>query len=253
MWQAVTPLSDLQLDRYARHIVLPEVGGGGQRRILRARVAVVGAGGIGAGLLPWLVAAGVGRIRLIDPDTVSRSNLQRQTLFTAEDIGAPKVERAARALARINPDPAIEPVAARLTRENAALLLAGADVIADGSDNFACRLAVADAARALEIPVVSAAVGPFDGQLTTLRPWHADQPCYRCLVGHDPRTTDRSCADTGVLGALVGTLGSLAAIEVLREIAPFGEGLAGRLLLIDALSMRQRTVTLTKDPACSCA
>ena len=250
MCAGVTPFSDLQLERYARHIVLPEIGSAGQRRLLGARVTVVGAGGIGAGLLPWLAAAGVGRIRLIDDDHVSLSNLQRQTLFTANDLGTPKVERAARALGRINPDCAVEPVVGGLTATNVSDMLRGADVVADGCDNFPTRLVVADACQALRVPLVSAAVGPFDGQLSTFRGWEAGMPCYRCLVGNDPRAAERSCADAGVLGALVGALGALAAVEVLRAIVGFGEGLAGRLLLLDAMGMRQRTVALTKDPAC---
>lgn len=234
--------------------MLKEIGGAGQRRLLGARVVAIGAGGIGAGALPYLAAAGVGRIRLIDDDTVALSNLQRQTLYTVADIGAPKVECAARALGHINPDCAVEPVALRLVPSNAKALLAGADVILDGCDNFATRLAVADAALALRLPLVSAAVGPFDGQLTTFKGYHPTLPCYRCLVGTDPATAHRSCADAGVLGALTGALGALAAIEIVREILGFGEGLAGKLLLIDALSNRQRTVTLAKDPACpACA
>jgi len=248
------PFSDAQLERYARHIVLREIGGAGQRRLLGARIAVVGAGGIGAGALPYLVAAGVGRVRLIDDDTVSLSNLQRQTLFTATDIGSPKVERGTRALARVNPDCAVEPICLRLDPGNAQSMLAGADVVLDGCDNFATRLAVADAALALRIPLISAAVGPFDGQISTFAGWKPTLPCYRCLVGSDPAQQARSCAETGVLGALTGALGALAAIEVIREIVGFGEGLAGRLLLIDALSNRQRTVALMKDPACpACA
>jgi molybdopterin/thiamine biosynthesis adenylyltransferase len=247
----VRPFSDLQLERYARHIVLPEIGGAGQRRLLSARVVVVGAGGIGAGLLPWLAAAGIGRIRLIDDDHVSLSNLQRQTLFTRADVGALKVERAARALARFNPDCAAEPIAARLDADNVAILLAGADVVVDGCDNFETRLLVADWCHAARVPLVSAAVGPFDAQLSTFRGWEPGMACYRCLVGDEPRASERSCADAGVLGALVGAIGALAAIEVMREIAGFGEGLAGRLLLVDALGMRQRTVGLTKDDGCS--
>lgn len=251
IWSTMVPFSDLQLERYARHIVLPEIGGAGQRRLLAARVVVVGAGGIGAGLLPWLAAAGVGRVRLIDDDVVSLSNLQRQTLFERADIGALKVERAARALARINPDCAVEPVAVRLTAATAVELLAGADVVVDGSDNFATRLVVADWCHAAHVPLVSAAVGPFDGQLSVFRGWEADQPCYRCLVGSDPRAEERSCADAGVLGALVGVMGALAAVEVLRAVAEFGERLAGRLLLVDAMAMRQRTVGLAKDAGCA--
>lgn len=250
----IAAFSDAQLERYARHIVLREIGGAGQRRLVGARVAVIGAGGIGAGALPYLAAAGVGRIRLIDDDTVSLSNLQRQTLYTAADIGAPKVERAARALARVNPDCAVEPVGVRLNPGNAEAMLAGADVVLDGCDNFATRLTVADAALALRIALVSAAVGPFDGQLATFKGYDPALPCYRCLVGSDPANAERSCADTGVLGALTGALGALAAIEVVREIVRFGEGLAGRLLLVDALSSRQRTVIVAKDPVCpACA
>lgn len=230
--------------------MLKEIGGAGQRHLLGARVAAIGAGGIGAGALPYLAAAGVGRIRLIDDDLVSLSNLQRQTLYSAADIGASKVERAARALARINPDCAVEPVGARLDPGNAKAMLAGADVVLDGCDNYATRLAVADAALALRIPLVSAAVGPFDGQLSTFKGWEATLPCYRCLVGSDPAQNARSCAEAGVLGALTGALGALAAIEVVREIVRFGEGLAGRLLLLDALSSRQRTIAVAKDPGC---
>lgn len=244
-------LSDAQLERYARHIVLPAIGGAGQRRLLGARVVVVGAGGLGAALLACLAAAGVGRIRLIDDDTVSLSNLQRQTLFTVADIGAAKVERAQRMLARINPDCAIEPVAVRLDGGNAEELLVGGDVIADGCDNFATRLVVADTALALRIPLVSAAVGAFDGQLATFRGWEAQSPCYRCLVGDAPASEARSCADTGVLGALTGVMGAMQALEVLRAVVGFGDDPAGRLLLLDTLGQRVRTVVLPKDPACS--
>lgn len=243
-------LSDKQLDRYARHIVLKEVGGAGQRRLLGARVAVVGAGGLGAAALPYLAAAGVGRIRLIDDDTVSLSNLQRQTLYATPDIGALKVERAARALASLNPDVAIEPCAVRLDAENADALLADVDVLADGTDNFATRLLIADTALDSRVPLVSAAVGPFDGQIALFRGWEADKPCYRCLVGSQPAAPDRSCADQGVLGALVGIMGAMQALETVRAIANFGDDQAGRLLLYDALGARVRTVALPKDPAC---
>lgn len=243
-------LSDTQLERYARHIVLKEIGGAGQRRLLASRVVMVGAGGLGAAALPYLAAAGVGRIRLIDDDSVTLSNLQRQTLYTVADVGAAKVERAARALARVNPDCAVEPVAVRLTPANAAALLAGADVVADGTDSFAARLAVADAANAARIPLVSAAVGPFDGQLATFRGWEAGKPCYRCLVGDARDIPGRSCADTGVLGALTGVLGAMQALEVVREIVGFGKGLSGRLLLCDALAGRTRAIALPKDPGC---
>jgi len=246
-------VNDEQLDRYARHIILKEIGGAGQQRLLDAHVALIGAGGIGAPAIQYLAAAGVGRLTLIDDDHVSLSNLQRQVLFATDDIGQPKVEAAEVAVALLNPDVRVTGRQLRLTADNAADLLAGADVVVDGSDNFATRLAVADAARTLRIPLVSAAVGQFDGQLAVYRGWEADKPCYRCLVGHDPDRPDISCADQGVLGALTGTLGSLAAIEAIRAIVPFGADPAGSLLLIDALHFRFRTIGLLKDPGCGCA
>lgn len=230
--------------------MLREIGGAGQRRLLGARVAVVGAGGLGAALLPQLAAAGVGRIRLIDHDRVSLSNLQRQTLYTTADIGRLKVEAAAERLAALNPDCAVEPLALRLDAGNAQELLAGAEVVADGTDSFAARLAVADAAHALRLPLVSAAIGPFEGQLATFRGWEPGLPCYRCLVGAATDRPGRSCAEVGVLGALAAAMGSLQALEVIRELVGFGEGLAGRLLIHDGLTQRSRVIRLPKDPAC---
>lgn len=245
-------MNDEQLDRYARHIVLKEIGGAGQQRLLAGHVVLVGAGGIGAPAIQYLAAAGVGRLTLIDDDHVSLSNLQRQVLFATDDIGQPKVEAAEVAVALLNSDVRVRGRQLRLTADNAAELLAGADVVIDGSDNFATRLAVADAARTLHIPLVSAAVGQFDGQLAVFRGWDKDKPCYRCLVGHDPDRPEISCADQGVLGALTGTLGSLAAIEAIRAIVPFGADPAGTLLLVDALHFRFRTIGLPKDPGCGC-
>lgn len=245
-------MNDEQLDRYARHIILKEIGGAGQQRLLDAHVVLVGAGGIGAPAIQYLAAAGVGRLTLIDDDHVSLSNLQRQVLFATDDVGQPKVEAAEVAVALLNPDVRVSGRQMRLTADNASDLLVGADAVVDGSDNFATRLAVADAARALHIPLVSAAVGQFDGQLAVFRGWEADKPCYRCLVGHDPDRPDISCADQGVLGALTGTLGSLAAIEAIRAIVPFGADPAGSLLLVDALNFRFRTIGLPKDPGCGC-
>ena len=245
-------MNDQQLERYARHIILKEIGGAGQQRLIDAHVALVGAGGIGAPAIQYLAAAGVGRLTLIDDDIVALSNLQRQVLFATDDIGQPKVEAAEVAIALLNPEIRVVPRQIRLTADNATDLLADADVVVDGSDNFATRLAVADAARGLRIPLVSAAVGQFDGQLAVFRGWEADKPCYRCLVGHDPDRPDISCADQGVLGALTGTLGSLAAIEAIRAIVPFGAGPAGTLLLVDALNFRFRTIGLPKDPGCGC-
>lgn len=243
-------LTDDQLERYARHIVLREIGGAGQVRLLNAQVAVVGAGGIGSPAILYLAAAGVGTIRVVDDDEVALSNLQRQIAFGTADVGASKVEATAAAVARINPDIRIVPVTARLDATNAASILSGADAILDGCDNFATRLAVADAAHALRVPLVSAAVGPFEGQLATYRGWEADKPCYRCLVGDPQDAPERNCAETGVLGALTGVIGSLAALEVIRALIPFGEDMAGRLLIADLLSMRFRTLGVPKDPAC---
>ncbi|WP_174273574.1 HesA/MoeB/ThiF family protein, partial [Sphingomonas bacterium] len=233
-------LTDAQLDRYARHIILKEIGGEGQKRLLGANVALIGAGGIGSPAIQYLAAAGIGRLTVIDDDAVSLSNLQRQTLFSTRDIGARKVAMVANMVQRLNPDVRVNPQATRLSAENAEALLAGVDVLIDGSDNFATRLAAADAALALRIPLVSAAVGQFEGQLAVYRGWEADKPCYRCLVGAAPDRPDASCADQGVLGALTGVMGSLAAIEAVRALVPFGEDPAGRLLLVDALAFRFR-------------
>ncbi len=247
----MTPaLTDDQLDRYARHIILKEIGGSGQAKLLTSSVAVIGAGGLGSPCLMYLAAAGVGRLTVIDDDTVALSNLQRQVLHGTADVGRAKTDSARDGLARINPDVAVTARPVRLDAANAAALLAGHDVVADGSDSFATRLAVADACLALRIPLVSAAVGPFDGQLATFRGWEADRPCYRCYVGDAPGRDDTSCADQGVLGALTGILGAMQALEVIREITGFGPTLAGRLLLFDALAMRMRTLALAKDPAC---
>jgi adenylyltransferase/sulfurtransferase len=246
-------LSDAQLDRYARHIILKEIGGDGQRRLLGATVALIGAGGIGAPAIQYLAAAGVGRLRIIDDDRVALSNLQRQVLFGSDDVGLPKVSAAAAAVSRLNPDVHVEAKAVRLDAENASELMAGADAVIDGSDNFATRLLVADLSLALRVPLVSAAVGSFDGQLGVFRGWERDKPCYRCLVGNDPERPGTSCADEGVVGALTGMMGSLAALEAIRVIVPFGADPAGQLLLVDALSFRFRAIRVPKDPACRCA
>lgn len=246
-------LSDAQLDRYARHIVLREVGGAGQRRLLDSHVLLIGAGGIGSPAIQYLAAAGVGRISVIDDDIVALSNLQRQTLYGTDQIGEPKVAAAAQAVARLNPDVRFEAIGERIGPPNAARLLQelGPDAILDGSDNFATRLAIADAALAARIPLISAAVAEFEGQLGTFRGWEADKPCYRCFVGADPERAEATCAEQGVLGALTGVIGSLAALEAIRTCAPFGEDSAGKLLLVDALSLRFRSLALPKDPGCS--
>lgn len=245
--------TDAELDRYARHLVLHEVGGAGQAALKAARIVVIGAGGIGSPVVQYLAAAGVGTIVLIDDDRVDASNLQRQTLFGDADIGREKVAAAVDAAARINPFVTVDPVNARIDATNAVALLRGADVVVDGCDNFATRLVVADAALALHIPLVSAAVGRFEGQLGVFRGWEATLPCYRCFVGDDPFRADASCADQGVLGALTGVMGSLAALEAMRAIIGFGDDPAGRVLVADLLAFRFRTLALPKDPGCRCA
>ena len=244
-------LTDDQLDRYARHLVLREIGGAGQAAIRAAHVAVIGAGGIGAPVLQYLAAAGVGRLTIIDDDVVSLSNLQRQVIFQTADVGSSKATRAGEHLVAINPDVAVIVIEQRLNTDNATALLTRADVIVDGSDNFATRLAVADTAYALRIPLVSAAIGQFHGQLGTWRGWDANQPCYRCYVGdaHDSDECD-SCAEVGVLGAMTGVMGSYAALEAIRVIHPFGDSQAGKLHIIDGLAPSMRTIRMPKDPGC---
>lgn len=247
----MSDLSDDELDRYARHIVLREVGGRGQAQLKAARVAVIGAGGLGSPCLLYLAAAGVGSLTIIDDDSVAVSNLQRQILFTTADTGRTKVTAAAARLTALNPHVAVTPVATRIDNGNAAALLAGHDFVADGCDSFATRLAVADAALALAMPLVSGAVGPFDGQVATFKGYLPDLPCYRCLVGDAHDQVGVSCAETGVIGALTGIIGAMMALEVIREITAFGDSLAGRLLLFDAMGARMRTVRLPRDAGCT--
>lgn len=244
-------LSEDELARYARHIVLKEFGGAGQMRLKAASVAIVGAGGIGSPAIQYLAAAGIGRLVLIDDDSVEPSNLQRQTIFATADTGSAKVDAAAAAATRLNPHVTVEPHRVRLDRDSVGTLLQGCDVVLDGCDNFVTRFVVADAAHALKIPLVSAAVGQFEGQLAVYRGWESDKPCYRCFVGEDPERAETSCAEDGVLGPVTGVLGSLAALEVLRAIAPFGDDPAGKLLIVDLLALRFRTIRLPKDPGCA--
>lgn len=246
----MTALSDAQLDRYARHLVLKEIGGAGQARLMAARVAVVGAGGIGSPAIQYLAAAGVGTLTIIDDDRVDLSNLQRQTLFGIEQVGQAKVDGAAAAVAALNSDVRVIARQDRVDSDNVRELVDGHDVVLDGTDNFATRLIIADAAYQLRIPLISAAVGQFDGQLGVFRGWEADKPCYRCLVGGDPDRPGASCAEDGVLGAMTGVMGSLAALEVIRAITPFGTDSAGKLVIADALDFRFRTIGLPKDPQC---
>jgi adenylyltransferase/sulfurtransferase len=246
-------LSDEELERYARHLVLRQVGGTGQAKIRAARVLIVGAGGLGSPLALYLAAAGVGTLGLVDDDTVSLSNLQRQILFTTGDVGRPKTEAAAEALAALNPGVTVETHPVRLTADNAKILIGGYDIIADGSDNFDTRFLVNDTCFVLRKTLVSAAVTEFEGQLATFKPYDQSgaYPCYRCLFPEPPAPgMVPNCSETGVIGAAAGVMGSLAALEVLKEIAGIGEGLAGRLLIYEALSARFRTVILRPDPAC---
>jgi molybdopterin/thiamine biosynthesis adenylyltransferase len=241
-------LSPQELERYARHIVLPEVGGAGQQALKRARVLVIGAGGLGAPVLEYLAAAGVGTLGIVDDDTVSLSNLQRQVIHSTEEVGQPKGESAKRAIQRINPHVAVDIHALRLSRENAESLVRDYDIVADGSDNFDTRYAVADACAATETALVHAAVGRFDGSLTVLAPFRKDangkpNPTYRDLFPSPPPDgLVPSCAQAGIIGALPGVIGTLQAIEVIKLITGIGEPLIGRLLLYDALAARFDTI-----------
>jgi adenylyltransferase/sulfurtransferase len=244
-------LSDEELDRYARHIVLREVGGPGQARLKAAKVLVVGAGGLGSPVILYLAAAGVGTIGIADFDAVSLSNLQRQIAHRSSDVGRPKTESARDSATAINPNVRIVPHALRLTPENARQIIVRYDIVADGSDNFDTRFLVADTCVALKKTLVSAAVTEFDGQLATFKPHVADHPCYRCLFAEPPPPgTAPSCSETGVLGAAAGVMGTLQALEVIKEITGAGKSMAGRLLIYDALDTRFRSVTVRRDPQC---
>ena len=245
--------SEDEIQRYARHILLRELGGTGQARLKAARVLVVGAGGLGSPLALYLAAAGIGTIGLVDADVVELSNLQRQIAHGTADIGRAKVDSAGDALRRINPLVEVVAHRARLGAENAAKLLADYDIICDGTDNFATRFVLADACVAARKTLVTAAVLRFEGQLATFKPHAGPQcPCYRCLhPAPPPPGLVPACNEAGVLGAVTGVMGTLQATEVLKEIIGIGQGLAGRLLVWDALSARMRTIGLPRDPACS--
>lgn len=250
LYLAGVTLTDTDLERYARHIVLREIGGTGQAALRRSHVVVIGAGGIGSPAIQYLAAAGIGTLTIVDDDRVNLSNLQRQTIFGTSDIGTPKVEAAAAAVSRLNSTVAVNVHRERIGSDQAASILSTAHAVLDGSDNFATRLAVADAALAARVPLVASAVAEFEGQLGVFRGWEADKPCYRCFVGTDPERPEATCAEQGVLGALTGIMGSLAALEAIRACFPFGEDSAGKLLLVDALALRFRTLSLPKDPGC---
>jgi molybdopterin/thiamine biosynthesis adenylyltransferase len=248
--------SDEERARYARHIMLKEVGGPGQQRLKAASVAIVGMGGLGAPAALYLAAAGLGRLRLIDDDAVALSNLQRQVLYGSEDVGLAKVERAAAALASLNDHVALDVRRERLSDANAGALLMGVDIVLDGTDDFATRFAVNAACHERGLTLISGAVGRWEGQLATFKsgltkhlPAERRLPCYRCLVPEVPPDAE-TCAAVGVVGALTGVIGAMMALETIKELAGAGESLAGRVLLHDGLAARARTVALPRDPAC---
>lgn len=245
-------LSDSEIERYQRHILLREIGGAGQQKLKAARVLIIGMGGLGHPVAQYLAAAGIGTLGLVDNDVVTASNLQRQILFTEADIGKPKTAIAAARLRAMNPHVTISEHALRLDGDNAGALIEGYDVVVDACDNFATRFIVNDMCFAREKTLVSGAVGRFDGQIATFKPWLQDAngtplPCYRSLVPQAP-DSEEDCASTGIIGALTGIIGSLQALEVIKEISGAGDTLAGRLLIYDGLSGRARTVKLAWDP-----
>ena len=241
-------LTPSQIDRYARHLTLREIGGPGQNALLAARVAIIGAGGLGGPAGLYLAAAGVGHVTLIDDDTVDASNLQRQIQFTALDIDAGKAQVMGDRLEALNPDCRVTRVTKRLTPDNADDLLRGHDVILDGTDSFKARFAINAASRAMQIPLVSGALGRFDLQLGVFNASDAS-PCYRCFVSELP-ADEQNCATHGVLGAIAGMGGSMMAMEAIKLITGAGDVLDGRLYLFDALRGTGRTIALARDPNC---
>jgi molybdopterin-synthase adenylyltransferase len=247
-------LSADELERYARHIVLHEVGGPGQQALKEASVLVIGAGGLGAPALMYLAAAGVGELGVVDDDDVSLSNLQRQIIHTTPDIGRRKADTAAERVHALNPHVRFAAHATRLNADNAMALIGGYDIVLDGSDNFETRYLVSDACFLAARPLITASLGTFDGSLTTIRSHERNDkgefnPTYRCLFPEAPPSgTVPTCAEAGVLGALAGVLGSMMALEAIREIVGFGEGLVGKLLMVDARNMRFETLRYTRDP-----
>ena len=237
--------SDDEVERYARHLVLREIGGPGQQRLKAARVLIVGAGGLGAPAALYLAASGVGHISIADPDRVSLSNLQRQILYRTGDDGAPKVERAADRLAELNPHVTVEPIDEALTPGNARALVFGHDLVLDGTDDFATRFAVNAASVAERVTLVSGAIGRWTGQVGVF----AGRPCYQCLVPDVPPDAE-TCAAVGVVGALAGVVGSMMALEAIKLIAGAGEPLTGRLWIFDALAAESRTVRVGPDSEC---
>jgi molybdopterin-synthase adenylyltransferase len=244
-------VSPEELDRYARHIVLREIGGTGQRRLGAARVVVVGAGGLGSPAILYLAAAGVGRIAVVDDDTVALSNLQRQVLHGMGEIGRPKVESAQAAAARLNPHVAVEAHALRLGTENAGALLSEADIVLDGCDSFATRAVVNAACVRSGVPLVSAAMSQWEGQISLYHP-ASGGPCYACIFPEAPAAgLAPSCAEAGIVGALPGVMGSMMALEAIKWIARAGRSLLGRMLIYDALDAEVRTLRLARRGDCA--
>jgi molybdopterin-synthase adenylyltransferase len=245
-------LTEAQFERYARHLILEEIGEEGQARLMASRVLVVGAGGLGSPLLLYLAAAGVGTLGVIDDDTVDLSNLQRQVVHPTQRIGALKVESARETLAAVNPEIVVETHALRLDASNAAALVARYDLVADGSDNFATRYLLNDVCFAARRTLVGAALSPFDGQISTFKAYLGPpHPCYRCLF-REPPPPDLvpRCETAGILGAVAGVVGTLQATEVLKELLGLGESLSGTLLLYDALRTGFHKIALPRDPDC---
>lgn len=245
--------TDSQFERYARHLILDEVGEEGQAKLLQAKVLVVGAGGLGAPMLLYLAAAGVGTIGVIDDDMVDLSNLQRQVIHMTDQVGRPKVESAVELLARLNPDVKVIPYQQRITADNAADIINGFDLVADGSDNFTTRFLLNDACYLAGKTLVSAALLRFDAQISVFKahlgPPH---PCYRCLFPErPPDDLIPRCEQAGILGAIAGMVGSLQATEVLKEIIGVGESLSGHLLVYDGLDTTFRKIKTRRDPACA--
>ena len=244
-------MTDDELERYARHIVLREIGGPGQARLRRARVLMIGAGGLGSPALLYLAAAGVGRVTVVDDDVVSLSNLQRQIAHRTEDVGAPKIESAARAAAAVNPGVEVAGVAERLDAGNAERLVAGHDLVLDGSDNFETRRLVDRTAAAAGVPWVFGAIGQWEGQVAIFDP-ASGGPCYHCVFPEDPAPgLAPSCAEGGVLGALAGVIGAMMAVEAVKRIVGAGQTLNGRLLLYDALYAETRVIETTRRHGCA--
>lgn len=242
-------LTDDQRRRYARNLSLPEMGEEGQAKLFAARVLVIGAGGLGSPLISYLAAAGIGHIGIADDDRVELSNLQRQILHETGDIGRLKAESARDRVGELNPDTKVTIHIERVNAANAQALLRGYDIVADGSDNFATRFAVSDACVRAKRTLVSAALRAWDGQVAVFRP-HTGGPCYRCFVGATP-DDERGCRDAGVMGAFAGVIGSLQALEVIKEILGVGK-LAGKLLVVNGLSLTTRITEIRRDPACIC-